>query len=61
MEHSGFFFLVGVTTLVSQSIKNPPEILETQVLSLSRKDPQEEGNGCPLQYSCLGNSMDRGT
>ena len=55
------FFLEGVPTLVAQSIKNPPEILEMRVLSLSRKDPREEGNGYPLQYSCLGNSMDRGT
>ena len=23
--------------------------------------PPEEGNGYPLQYSCLENSMDRGT
>ena len=31
---------------------------ETQVLSLGQEDPLEEGN--PLQYSCLGNPMDRG-
>ena len=30
---------------------------ETQVLSLGQEDPLEEGN--PLQYSCLGNPMDR--
>ena len=33
---------------------------ETQVLSLGREDPGE-GNGSSLQYSCLGNLMDRGT
>ena len=27
---------------------------------LSQKDPLEEGNGNPLQYSCLGNPRDRG-
>ena len=32
---------------------------ETQVLSLGREDP-EERNGSSLQYSCLGNLMDRG-
>ena len=29
-------------------------------LILGREDPPEEGNGNPLQYSCLENSMDRG-
>ena len=33
---------------------------ETQVLSLGGKDSQGEGNGDPLQYSCLKNLMDRG-
>ena len=28
--------------------------------SLGREDPLREGNGYPLQYSCLENSMDRG-
>ena len=55
------FLLVGVATLVAQSIKNPPETLETGVLFLSRKDLREEGNGNLLQYSCLENSMDTGT
>ena len=32
---------------------------ETQVLSLGQGDPPGEGNGNPLQYSCLGNPMDR--
>ena len=34
--------------------------LETQVLSLGWEDSLEEGNGNPLQYSCLKNLMDRG-
>ena len=33
---------------------------ETQVRSLSREDPLEKKNENPLQYSCLGNPMDRG-
>ena len=27
---------------------------------LAQEDPLEKGNGNPLQYSCLGNPMDRG-
>ena len=34
--------------------------LETWIQSLGREDPLEKGNGNPLQYSCLGNPMDRG-
>ena len=38
---------------------------ETQVQSLGREDPLEEGspgggNGNPVQYPCLENSLDRG-
>ena len=35
---------------------------ETQVQSLGQEDPLEkgEGNGYPLQYSCLENPVDRG-
>ena len=29
-------------------------------LSLDREDPPGEGNGNPLQYSCLENPLDRG-
>ena len=35
------------------------EMPETQVQFLGYKDPRE-GNGNPLQYSCLKNSMDKG-
>ena len=34
---------------------------ETWVLSLGQEDTPGEGNGNPLQYSCLGNLMDRGS
>ena len=33
---------------------------ETWVQPLGREDHLDEGNGDPLQYSCLENSMDRG-
>ena len=35
------------------------ETQETHVQSLSWEDPPGEGKGNPLQFSCLGNSMDR--
>jgi len=41
-------------------VKNLPAVQETQVQSLGREDPPGEGNGNPLQDSCLENSMDRG-
>ena len=33
---------------------------ETRVPSLGWEDPPGEGNGSPLQYSCLENPMDHG-
>ena len=47
-------------SLVAQKVKNPPVMQETQVRSLSQEDSPGEGNGNPLQYSCLENPMDRG-
>ena len=41
-------------------VKNPPAVQEIRVCSLGGEDPLEEGIGNPLQYSCLGNLMDRG-
>ena len=57
--------------MVAQKVKNLPAIQETQVQSLGQEDPLEkgiatysailgEGNGNPLQYSCLENPRDRG-
>ena len=37
-------------------IKNLPAMQETPVRSLGLEDPPGEGNGSPLQYSCLENS-----
>ena len=34
---------------------------EYKELLLTLKSPSGEGNGNPLQYSCLENPMDRGT
>ena len=42
------------------AVKNPPAVQEKWVGSLGRDDPLEEGNGNLLQYSCPGDSMDRG-
>ena len=44
-------------------VKNPPanarDTGDTDLISGSGRSP-EEGNDNPLQYSCLGNPMDRG-
>ena len=45
-------------SLVAQMVKNLPAVQETLVQSLGWEDPGE-GNGYPLQYSGLENSMDR--
>ena len=41
-------------------VKNLPAMRETQVRSLGWEKSPGEGNGKPLQYSCLENSMDKG-
>ena len=43
---------------MAQLVKNPPVMQKIWVWSLGRAPG--EGNGSPLQNSCLGNSMDRG-
>ena len=57
------FFYVSVSfigaSLVAQLVKNLPAVQETWFDPWFRKIP-EEGNGNPLQYSCLENAMDRG-
>ena len=40
--------------------KNPRVMQKTLVCSLGWEDPLEKGMANPLQYSCLGNAMDRG-
>ena len=44
---------------MAQMVNNPPTMQETQIWSLGQEDSPGEGNGYPLQYSCLENSMDR--
>ena len=41
-------------------VKNLPAMQETRVRSLGWEDYPGEGNGNPLQYSCLENPMDGG-
>ena len=45
--------------VVAQTVKNPPQSRDLGSLPESERSPGE-GNGYPLQYSCLENSMDRG-
>ena len=54
------FFLGFPGGSVVKKKKNPPAKQEIQIQSLGQEDPPGEGNGNPLQYSCLGNPMDRG-
>ena len=47
-------------SLVAQSVKNLPAMQEAWVRFLTWEDHPGEGNGYPLQYSCLENPVDRG-
>ena len=47
-------------SLVAQMIKNMPAMQETPGSIPGSGRSPGEGNGNPLQYSCLENSMDRG-
>ena len=47
-------------SLVAQMAKNLPAFQKTWFWILDQEDPPGEGNGNPLQYSCLESSMDRG-
>ena len=46
--------------MVDQTVKNLPTKQETQVLSLGREDPLEEGMATHSSILDLENSMDRG-
>ena len=46
--------------LVAQRLKRLPAMRDTWVRSLGQEDSPREGNGNPLQYSCLENPMDGG-
>ena len=47
-------------SLVAQMIKNPPAVQETWVQIPGSGSSPKEGNGNPLEYSCLENSKDKG-
>ena len=47
-------------SLVAQMVKDLSTMQERWVRSLGQEDTPGEGNGNPLQYSYLENSMDRG-
>ena len=55
--HSGIF--IWGDSLMTQLVKNLPANTEEGLIPRSGRSPGE-GNGNPLQYSCLGNPMDRG-
>ena len=48
------------TSLVAQTVKNPPALRETRVPSLGQEHPLGKGTSYPLQSSCLGDPMGRG-
>ena len=50
---------MGVS-MMAQAVKNPHAMLETWVRSLDGEGSPGERSGNPLQYSGLGNLMDRG-
>ena len=45
---------------MTQMVKNPPAVQETQVQSLGRGDPLEKGKATRLAYTCLESPVDRG-
>ena len=54
------YHLSHQTSLVAQRLTHLPAMWETRVRFLGGEDSPGEGNGNPLQYSCLENPMDRG-
>ena len=61
LPHSAFFIngLSDHLQVVAQMVKNLPAMQETGFDACVGKIPGE-GNGYPLPYSCLENSVDRG-
>ena len=52
--------IIEIKFLVAQMVKNLPAMQETQVQFPGSLRSPGEGNGKPLQYTCLENSVDRG-
>ena len=48
-----------MASFLAQTVKNPPAMREAWVQSLGWEKSPGEGNGNPLQYFCLENSMNR--
>ena len=57
-EGIGYPLQYSWASLVAQLVKNPPAMREAWVRFLGWEDSPGGGNGCPLQYSGLENSMD---
>ena len=53
------FLEPGKACLVTQAVKNPPAMQETQVRSLGQENPLEKRMATHSKYSCLGSFMDR--
>ena len=49
----------SISPLVAQMVKRLPAVRETQGLIPGLGRSLAEGNGNPLQYSCLENPMDK--
>ena len=60
-SYSRFLSTYGLprAPLEVQVVKKLPAVQEAQVQSLGWEDPLGEGNGNPLQFSCLENSTDK--
>ena len=58
-DHSRWLNLQFCGILVAQSVKSLPARGDPSSIPGSERSPGK-GNGNPLQYSCLGNPMDRG-
>ena len=65
IKNKGFILTVGIMYVVhmdfpvAQTVKNLPATEETPGLIPGSGRIPGEGNGCPLQYSCLGTPTDR--
>ena len=57
---SNIIYYTMSPSLNAQRVKNLPTMQVTWVRPLGHEDPLAEGNGNPLQYSCLEKPMDRG-
>ena len=53
-------FIYQLRASLVSVVKNPPANSGDIGLITGLERSPREGNGNPLQYSCLGNSMDRG-